>query len=353
MEYFETDNIKFSVLIPVYNVEKYLSECVESVLNQTYPAYEVLLVDDGSTDKSGEICDEYAEKYSFIKAFHKPNGGLLSTRRYAIARATGDFYISLDSDDSIKPDALQIIYNTIVKYNCDCVIYDFERYQKGVSTEPNFDLSQPDRIITDKRELYRTVFLNERYNSMCRKAIKATVFTGMDYEKFYHVSLGEDLLQSLEVLENCSKAVIIPQPLYNYRMNDASLTHAINYENYCVEFTVEEQMLALIKRSGVFTDEDMNELRDYRIVRLVDRIRSIALFNASFLQKKVIFDQLKETKYFADYLSKGITDTAGVGPKRYYFTLFCRDKYRWIIFCEKIYVFLREIRNRLTVFNKE
>jgi len=337
--------IRFSVLIPVYNVESYLAECIESVLVQTYPTYEIILVDDGSTDSSGEICDKYAEKHSFIKAFHKKNGGLLSTRRFAISKAKGDFYIFLDSDDSLKPQALQTIYTTIIKHNCDCVIYDFERYKKGISIESGFDLTQPDRVITDKRELYRTVFLNQRFNSMCRKAVKATVFGNVDYEKFYHVSLGEDLLQSLEVLENCHKAVIIPTPLYNYRMNDSSMTHSINYDNYHVDYTVEEQMLELLNRTNVFNEDDMNELRDYRIVCFVDTIRIVALFKTSFVQKKLIYEKMKSNRYFGDFLSIGVTNADRIGLKGLYFKLFCKGKYRLIIWCEKIYSFLKRRKN--------
>ena len=91
--------MKFSVLVPVYNVEKYLKQCIESVLNQTYQSFELILVDDGSTDNSGAICDEYASKHKFIKVIHKPNGGLLHTRRVSLAHATGDWYVFLDSDD--------------------------------------------------------------------------------------------------------------------------------------------------------------------------------------------------------------------------------------------------------------
>ena len=99
-------NNMISSLIPAYNVEKYLLECIESVLSQTYPAYEIILVNDGSTDSSGRICDEYARRYPFIKVFHKPNGGQLSSRQYAIARATGEFYVFLDSSN----DKISVVY---------------------------------------------------------------------------------------------------------------------------------------------------------------------------------------------------------------------------------------------------
>ena len=339
--------IKFSILIPVYNVERYLSECVESVLSQTYPAYEIILVDDGSKDISGHICDEYAAKHPFIKVFHKPNGGQLSARQYAIEKATGDFYIFLDSDDTLKPETLQVVQHTIVKYGCDCVIYDFERYSNGVSIESGFDLSQPDRIVTDKRELYRMFFLNQRFNSMCRKAVKSSLFTGKDYAEFYHIRRGEDLLQSMEVLESCKKAVIIPQPLYNYRMNDASVTHSVNYENFYVDFTIEEQMLALIQKTGGFAVDDMAELRDYWIKCFVNTVRYVALFDVTYQQKEEIWQKMKDSAYFKHFLAQGVTNPADVGWQAYYFRLFCTGKYRLIIRCEKMYTFLFAVRRWL------
>ena len=95
---------KVSVIIPVYNVEQYLNRCIDSVLNQTYKDFEIILVDDGSTDKSGEICDVYAEKDSRITVIHKENGGLSDARNFGIDAARGDFLTFLDSDDYFHPE---------------------------------------------------------------------------------------------------------------------------------------------------------------------------------------------------------------------------------------------------------
>ena len=125
------ESIKFSVIVPVYKVEPYIRECIESVLHQTYQNYELILVDDGSPDNSGLICDEYKEKSDQIVVYHKPNAGSLHTRIYGIAHATGDYYVFLDSDDSLKENALQVIYQAITKYSCDCVIYEMDRLYNG------------------------------------------------------------------------------------------------------------------------------------------------------------------------------------------------------------------------------
>ena len=98
--------IKFSIIVPVYNVEQYLKDCIESILKQSFENYEILLIDDGSTDRSGLICDEYVSSDSKITAFHKENGGLSDARNYGIKRAQGEYLVFIDSDDYIEPDAL-------------------------------------------------------------------------------------------------------------------------------------------------------------------------------------------------------------------------------------------------------
>ena len=120
------NNIKFSIMTPVYKVERYLPECIESVLGQTYGNFEFILVDDGSPDHSGEICEEYAKKDSRIRVFHKPNGGLMHTRRYALERASGDYYVFLDSDDYLSLDTLETLSRYIAESGADCVIYGLE-----------------------------------------------------------------------------------------------------------------------------------------------------------------------------------------------------------------------------------
>ena len=101
----------FSVIVPVYNVEKYLSECIDSILCQTFTDFELILVDDGSKDKSGEICDQYAQKDSRIKVIHKENGGLSDARNFGTAASNGKYIVYLDSDDYISDDNfLSLIY---------------------------------------------------------------------------------------------------------------------------------------------------------------------------------------------------------------------------------------------------
>ena len=116
---------KISVIVPVYNVEQYLEKCMESILNQTYKNIEVLLIDDGSTDKSGSICDFYAGKDNRVRVHHKENEGLSEARNIGVALASANYIVFVDSDDYIVPDMLEVLYNRMQEDKSDLAICNF------------------------------------------------------------------------------------------------------------------------------------------------------------------------------------------------------------------------------------
>ena len=145
--------MKVSFIVPIYNVEKYLSECVESILAQTYSDFEMLLVDDGSPDNCPALCDDWATKDSRIKTLHKPNGGLSDARNYGLDHAQGDYVVFVDSDDFwVEKDCLERLMNVVdahpecdfIGFNCSYYYSDTKTYKKWVAY--NESLSVP----TDK-----------------------------------------------------------------------------------------------------------------------------------------------------------------------------------------------------------
>ena len=123
--------ILVSVIVPVYKVEFYLSECIESILKQTYQNLEIILVDDGSPDDCGSICDKYAQQDKRIKVFHKNNEGLSEARNYGIERATGDYLSFVDSDDWIEPDMFETLVSVVVVNDSDIVCCGYYREYNG------------------------------------------------------------------------------------------------------------------------------------------------------------------------------------------------------------------------------
>ena len=118
---------KISIIIPMYNVEKYLRRCLDSVQNQTFKQWQAICVDDGSPDKSGEIAEEYAKKDKRFIVVHKENGGLSDARNYGMPHATGQYIMFLDSDDFIHPQTMEIAYNTAIKNKSDIVSFTYDR----------------------------------------------------------------------------------------------------------------------------------------------------------------------------------------------------------------------------------
>lgn len=225
--------MRFSILIPVYNVEDYVSECLDSVLCQNNTDYEVVIVNDGSTDGSLEICKSYQRDYpDKIRIISQENKGLLQARRTAIDAASGDYCLCLDSDDKIRPGALDVIGNAISSYRSDMVIYQASR---------EVDYSEPlwtSRWFPDKSDFPMQLPLNEArkllsesydMNAMWNKAIKRNcIGQGDSYEGYMRLQQSEDLLQICSVLDRVRTITVLPDILYFYRPNPKSLCRLVS-----------------------------------------------------------------------------------------------------------------------------
>lgn len=224
----------FSVLIPVYNVEKYLEQCFESVLCQSFTDYEVVAVDDGSTDSSGEICERYAQKYGNFKAVHKKNEGLISARRKAIEEANGEYCVFLDSDDRLCENCLQKLYESIELYKPDTVIYTYYRFDENGNSEkingafPSGEVFEGER----KKELYRLISSGSAISSIWTKAVKLSVLRKdkTDYSAYYGKNMAEDVFQSISMLTLSERIVYLNEPLYCYRYNTQSISRNFSLE---------------------------------------------------------------------------------------------------------------------------
>lgn len=222
----------FSVCIPVYNTSMYLDECIQSVLSQTEKDYEIVLVNDGSTDNSGEICDRYAAEYSNIRVIHKENEGLLMTRRRAFREAGGEYFICLDSDDYwISEQTLSRIKKVIEKENCDMVLFNYIMGKENPELDKNIVLfDYPDgHVFTGrgKKELYESFLIRGYLNSIWIKAVSRHV---MDIDTDYspwkpYICRAEDMFQSYPMLTNAVRIGYIREPLVHYRWTPGSISN--------------------------------------------------------------------------------------------------------------------------------
>lgn len=333
--------IKFSIIVPVYNAEAYLEECIESILHQTYSCYEIILVNDGSLDTSGEICNKYAKSYVNIFVYHKENKGQLHTRQYGIDRACGDYCVFLDADDYLDADALEIIATKVNESDCDCVIYGMKRVKDGqvISRVKSGETC----IILDKRELYRKCLFSSEYNSMCRKAAKTELLRGITWDKFYAIRYGEDLIQSVSLLKECNKVLFIENEIYNYRFNESSVTNSIDLSNIDVDNCARTYSVTLLKQEQVFTEQDFSEYRSYCIKSLVKKIYRIAISNGNRKKKIELYEKIKQTEYYQEFITNGKYSRVIIGNKYLVYELFKKGNYDFLVSL----IELREWLNKL------
>ncbi len=322
--------ILFSIVVPVYNAKTYLPFCVQSIVNQTYSHWELLLVDDGSVDESAAMCDDYARNDPRIQAFHKENGGQLSAREFGVRRAGGQYILFLDADDTFTLNTFEILAELIQQYPCDCVIFDFRMFRSDDElpklSEPGFSAE----LTQNKAEIYKRIFCAINSYSMCRKAIKATVFDGRDHSAFYRLRLAEDLIQSIEVIGNSQQVLFTDASLYHYRSNPQSVTHTATAEKFIIDFSAYEYLHAFLEEENVFSDAEFAEYRGFYIRVLMELVWSIASSARSYIEKKRLFQEITDTAYYQNVLAAADYNKDWAGNKGWLFPAFQRGWF-WFI----------------------
>lgn len=221
----------FSVIVPIYNIEKHLKRCIESVLEQSYSDFELILVDDGSPDNCPEICDEYALKDSRIKVVHKQNGGLVSARKAGISLATGEYVFHLDGDDAICPNALESAYLIINEMHPDIVSFSYKKCVNGAVTQVVNDLIEEGLYDKAKMEekLYPKLLSDENMQHLFYfswgKAIKRELATKHQQNVNNAISLGEDLSCSTPCYLDANTVYMSREPIYLYTIRNDSITN--------------------------------------------------------------------------------------------------------------------------------
>lgn len=208
-----------SVIIPVYNAEKYVRRCLFSILNQTYKNIEIILINDGSTDRSGDICQHYANKYEHIHVIHQDNLGPAAARNQGLKHATGTYIQFIDADDTIKPEMVTYLAHEMHRGN-DLIISGFTT-QDRTFTPSAIGQFTKQAFISQIGKLYFEIILP----SLCNKMYRATLIKKAEIEFLQTCSFGEDLLFNLDYLETCQNMQVSPRALYEYRRNTNSLTN--------------------------------------------------------------------------------------------------------------------------------
>ena len=283
---------KISVIVPIYKVEKYLKECLESILYQSYDNFELILVNDGSPDRSGEICDEYAIKDSRIKVFHKENRGVSAARNLGIKEARGEWLCFIDADDWVDPDYLQ---NFIVLFSWeeDFVIQGYVKNADEQIVSGSGFVSKFENFL----EFFMYSEKNNLFNSPCFKLFRKDIVDGHNVRFDENFSLGEDHIFTLEYIRFVSKFSVSFERGYHYRISNEgnSLTQKLidieKFKQYVlINHNLREEVLKLNKAGEGFfirSYQEMNRWVIYTIHSLFDTRRQL-----SFTAEKTEFESL-------------------------------------------------------------
>ena len=260
-----------SVIVPVYNVERYIRQCVESILEQTYADLEIILVDDGSTDGSGSICDEYKLKDNRVVVIHKCNGGLSEARNAGLDIARGEYIGFVDSDDYIEPDMYEVLYKNCERYAADLAAARFVKFNTQGEVRKNFT----ENIEVFSREEMLRLFIvgDRRYEitmSVWDRLYKRELISDL---RFPVGKCYEDIVFSTKVIEKSKINVYIDRALYHYRLREDSISGEDFNDYNRAPLRIITDLIPELERRILFLDEKgekelADECRYHGIVNL-------------------------------------------------------------------------------------
>lgn len=234
---------KLTIIIPVYQVRSYLDRCLNSVLSQSFKNYDIILVDDGSTDGSQDICDKYAEQYNNITVIHKSNGGLSSARNVGIEAATSKYIMFVDSDDMIHSKTAEIQISLLEHNDADACICSFQRFTNEKDIDIFCDTDHKNNSIISGLEAEECFFNRETtaiFVSSCGKVFKRSLFNSI---RFPEGRLFEDEYITYRIYYKCSKIALLGDALYYYYDNENGITRNLNSNKRFDEYDAQEERI--------------------------------------------------------------------------------------------------------------
>lgn len=213
-----------TIIIPVYGVEKYISKCVQSILDQTYTNLEIIPVDDGSKDNCGAILDEFARKDNRIKVIHKQNEGLIAARKSGFGVSTGEYILFVDGDDWLEPDAVEVLYEKAEQEKADVTFGLYHGVDEN-GKEVFRSAFLHESLSLDRDQYIKLMFNQKISGSVCVKLYRRHLFTPQSFSFARKYAAGEDHLINCETFKYIQRAAGVPDVLYNYYMREDSICH--------------------------------------------------------------------------------------------------------------------------------
>lgn len=317
-----------SIIVPIYQAEKYLGECLDSIIKQTYKNIEIILIEDGCSDKSGAICDEYAELDKRIIVCHNKNHGVSYSRNYGIKKAKGKYILFIDSDDSIDKYYVENFIDAITSYDCDIVVCGYEKIDIINNNKEKCLINKYDEIFSGllKDDYYLVEpFLLTPWGKLYKtETIKENnIFFPED------CNIAEDQIFNYQYLRLVKRYLFINKPIYKYfYRNVSSLTNNRNIKNFFSEIKNLEEKKVFLKSINLKNRE-----------RLLNE-NSISLIGFYLINKI----KYKDFKYYVSLLRRNIDFKYSVKDKKKKIIMFCLKK-RCFLVIYVIYCLKRKIKN--------
>ena len=286
-----------SVIIPIYNAEKYLVECVESVLNQTKDKIEIVLVDDGATDSCPQIVDSYARQNENVVAVHQPNGGLAAARIAGLNHATGKYIGWVDADDFVKPTMYEELYSLLISQEADYVYCDYEFYPHKVASKEKWFKHYYGKV--DWNYIERN---NQAWNTLTSRALLDEIGIIDLYKVFEEYSW-------IAVLLNSKKTAVLEKELYYYRVGMDSMSGG-SYKGKIPKFRHQVDMAEKLPMllTGTGYEDTLKEYFEYRKIYTLLQLEIVAAINSDKENYGFAKTELKKKKFKSNPLVKEILD---------------------------------------------
>lgn len=319
----------FSVLIPLYNAEKYIGACINSVLCQTCDDYEIVIVDDGSTDSSALIADEYQKKHpDSIRVLHRDNIGVLLTRRKLLQEAKGDYIVWIDSDDLIKLELLSDLRDEISANNPDIIVFNYEELDNP--NKVSHSLNADDKHIFEDKEkelVYKKMLLGRGMNELYTKCIRREIIDiDADYTQYKHVKMGDDLFCLIPIFDAAQKIEYLNRSYYKYRVVSTSITHTQDYLRYYSYRTIFERESVYAKKWG-FSPDEISKLKDKFAYNAIDNL--VLCANTSGVSKEEFLDFAEDLQRIEknNPIYSDSQRNLSSKPYQYFYKLFADKRY--------------------------
>ena len=290
----------FSILIPVYNAQDYLCQCLDSLLSQKGNDYEILLLDDGSLDKSLAICRQYSDAHAMIHVESQENAGPLISRKRLLEKAAGTYCIFSDADDYWEKDFLTKIRTALGKYpDCDLLCFGSYRVWPDLVKKEVLLYEKEKVFAADKKqELYELALVNSGLFSACGKVFRKELVLQEVYERYREMRYAEDRIQVMQMLLQAQMIVYLPERLYYYRAVEGSLTQHVTVKRFENMYTYTGALDRFMEEAGIDTEENRKIAYTGLMNDFMDSLLKLDTSEKIRREKKRELDFIRQLPYY-------------------------------------------------------